>query len=78
MVGDCVPKTNCACGVHDVCMCSPLPLKTCPYCGNYHRTKCPMVKSIEYFDNGSIRRVEFVEGPKITSDQIQYLTEKNQ
>ena len=34
------------------------PIK-CQWCGNFHATKCPMVKAIEYFDNGLMKRVEF-------------------
>lgn len=33
--------------------------KTCRWCGQRHGTKCPLVKSYEYFPNGGIRRVEF-------------------
>jgi len=30
----------------------------CHYCGNFHATICPKIKSIEY-DGGNIKRVEF-------------------
>jgi hypothetical protein len=38
----------------------------CPYCSNesfkvYHPGKCPKVKSIEYHENGTIKKVEFFE-----------------
>jgi hypothetical protein len=34
---------------------------TCPYCGCWpheHLGQCPEVKAIEYFPNGTIKRVE--------------------
>ena len=36
----------------------------CPYCSSdtvqvYHHGKCPKVKSIEYHENGSVKKVEF-------------------
>ena len=32
----------------------------CPYCGSFpHQGVCPSVKAIEYFQDGSIKRVEF-------------------
>ncbi len=34
----------------------------CPRCGGTHRLEqCPQVKSIEYYEDGSVRRVEFHE-----------------
>lgn len=32
----------------------------CGYCGMCHTTKCPMVRAIEYFEDGRIKRVEFI------------------
>jgi len=31
----------------------------CGYCGCIHQTKCPMVKAIEYHQDGTVKRVEF-------------------
>jgi hypothetical protein len=32
----------------------------CCYCGALHEVQmCPKIKSIEYFENGSVKRVEF-------------------
>ena len=31
----------------------------CGYCGAFHSTTCPRVKSIEYHQNGTVKRVEF-------------------
>lgn len=41
-------------------------MKECPYCSDeitkiYHNGKCPKVKSIEYYETGEIKRVEFNE-----------------
>ena len=38
----------------------------CPYCSNdsvqvYHGGKCPKVKAIEYYENGTVKKVEFNE-----------------
>lgn len=33
----------------------------CPYCGGGHTEPCPNVKAIEYYQDGSIKRVEFRE-----------------
>jgi hypothetical protein len=34
--------------------------KPCAYCGMRHATKCPLVRAIEYFENGLVKRVEFM------------------
>jgi hypothetical protein len=35
-------------------------IATCDYCGAIHRAVCPMIKAIEYFEDGfTIKRVEF-------------------
>ena len=36
----------------------------CPYCSHpnsnvYHLGKCPYIKAIEYYENGTVKRVEF-------------------
>lgn len=31
----------------------------CVYCGAWHSGTCPKVKSIEYHENGTVKRVEF-------------------
>ncbi len=30
----------------------------CPYCGLIHTGTCPRIKSIEYYPNGIVKRVE--------------------
>lgn len=53
-------------------------MKECPYCSDqwskiWHNGVCPKVKSIEYFPDGSIKKVEFKNEDKIngwpTSDE---------
>jgi len=39
----------------------------CPYCSSesvqiYHGGKCPKVKAIEYYPDGTVKRVEFGDG----------------
>jgi hypothetical protein len=36
-------------------------INTCPYCKGIHTGICWMVKSVEYFPNGMIKRVELRE-----------------
>lgn len=33
---------------------------TCEYCDQTHGKRCPSVKAIEYFENGQVKRVEFM------------------
>lgn len=36
-------------------------VERCPYCGGRHMAACSRVKSIEYFENGQVKRVELHE-----------------
>lgn len=31
----------------------------CPWCGSQHGRRCPFIKSVEYHQDGQIKRVEF-------------------
>ena len=31
----------------------------CRYCGSHHEGACPRVKAVEYYRDGSVKRVEF-------------------
>ena len=42
----------------------------CPHCGAIHSTTCPLIKAIEYHQNGSVKRIEF----KTASDYPQAMT----
>lgn len=33
---------------------------SCQWCGATHQTKCPLVKAIEYHEDGRVNRVEFM------------------
>jgi hypothetical protein len=35
-------------------------MKECQWCGLMHGVKCPVVKAIEYHENGAVKRVEFL------------------
>lgn len=39
----------------------------CPYCTGRHRGKCHLVRAIDYYENGSLRRVEFYSPGEIAS-----------
>ena len=32
----------------------------CPYCGMIHQSTCPRIKAIEYHQDGTVKRVEFI------------------
>ena len=32
----------------------------CQYCGGTHGPNCPIIKAIEYFPNGTIKRIEYM------------------
>jgi len=31
----------------------------CGHCGMYHGSVCPRIKAIEYYPNGTIKRIEY-------------------
>ena len=33
---------------------------TCKWCGETHRGTCPRVRTIEYYETGTVKRVEFI------------------
>lgn len=36
------------------------PLQECSWCGEWHKGfRCPLVHAIEYYETGTIKRVEF-------------------
>jgi hypothetical protein len=35
------------------------PIPTCPYCGFLHKALCSKIRAIEYFEDGTVKRVEF-------------------
>lgn len=35
-------------------------VRECQWCGVHHGPHCPLVKSIEYFQDGTVKRVEFL------------------
>ena len=37
------------------------PATACPYCGMRHGPRCPSVEAIEYYPDGTVKRVEFVK-----------------
>ena len=47
----------------------------CPYCGQHHDGRtCPMVKAMEYYQNGTLKRVEFHEPKPVFSGSLKDLT----
>lgn len=45
-------------------------LTTCHWCGETHGVKCPYVKSIEYYESGEVKKVEFFSLAEMTSSLI--------
>lgn len=37
-----------------------MQMTECRWCGMSHGPRCPSVKAIEYFENGMLKRVEFM------------------
>lgn len=33
----------------------------CPFCQQYHTANCPKVKALEYWPNGTLKRIEYHE-----------------
>ena len=36
-------------------------LTHCQHCGNFHTGQCRLIKAIEYYANGQVKRIEFSE-----------------
>lgn len=34
-------------------------VRLCPHCGLYHGPACPRIAEIEYYENGTIKRVRY-------------------
>ena len=45
------------------------PQRSCQWCGRYHPGRCPEVKSLEFFQNGMVKRIEFVDGRVIETPE---------
>lgn len=40
--------------------------KPCQFCGTHHYSMCPKIKAIDYFEDGTIKRLEFYDMPSAT------------
>lgn len=49
----------------------------CPYCAGRHLGKCYLVRAIEYYENGSLRRVEFYNPDEIMSATAAVIATRN-
>lgn len=38
-----------------------MPANTCGHCGMIHGPACPRIRAIEYYENGTVKRVEYHE-----------------
>jgi hypothetical protein len=57
MIGNCIKCLNSASNMASTILCDNL---TCVYCGQIHIDSiCPKIKSIEYYPNGTINKIEF-------------------
>lgn len=45
----------------------------CQWCGQTHGVRCPEVKAFEFFDNGVIKRVEYVTRGDMHPHHIDYV-----
>jgi hypothetical protein len=53
---------------------TPDPAGKCQWCGMIHVARCPLVRALEYFDNGMLKRVEFHDPLPINWDALRPLT----
>lgn len=46
-------------------------LPSCQWCGCLHpKTICPRARAIDYYQDGTVKRVEFWESPKLTQNVV--------
>ena len=48
-------------------------IEKCIFCRGMHMGRCPIVKSVEYFPNGTVKKVEYITGDKIEIPEIVHL-----
>lgn len=41
--------------------------KSCPHCGQYHTAICPRIRALDFFADGTVKRVEYWPPPPIPS-----------
>lgn len=39
--------------------------QTCKHCGTIHGPLCPFIKAVEYYENGTVKRVEYHNRPPL-------------
>jgi hypothetical protein len=37
-------------------------MHACEHCGDYHGGVCPLVASVEYYENGAVKKVSYKDG----------------
>lgn len=47
----------------------------CPWCGLWHDSKCPLIKRMDYYPDGSIKSIEFIAGV-ISNESIVEISEQ--
>lgn len=48
----------------------PGQLHYCGHCGMYHQGQCPRIKSIEYWPDGTVKRVEYHDSQARSMNQV--------
>lgn len=43
-------------------------MTSCEHCGGWHSGQCPRVKAVEYWPNGTVKKIEYHDG-KSTVDE---------
>ena len=51
-------------------------VEECPFCGLYHNGRCRQIKSIEYFANGTIKKIVYENGQQDNERQVSDEREK--
>lgn len=49
-------------------------ISNCPHCGMIHMYKCPLIKSIEYYPNGGIKKIQFHESSFTNVKELSFKT----
>ena len=44
----------------------------CQWCGQTHGIRCPELRAIEYYENGSIKRVEYLTPADMKPPRVEY------
>jgi len=50
----------------------------CDHCGGFHEFRCPAVSAIEYYNDGTVKRVEYVTQGSFNGADVPWLRKHEQ